>query len=138
MAKFICNEELKKNSIDSHTADSAGLYCYAGEAISQNAAAALREFSIDSSSHKSKPASHNLLKKTHLILCMTNSIKNTIQISFPEFSDKLKLLKNFSNNDAEKNEDISDPFGGDLFVYKKTRDEIHECIKSLIVSIRGN
>ena len=138
MAKFIFNAELEKHSINAYTGDSAGLFCYAGEPISFNASEVLKESGIDSSSHKSKPASSSLLKKAHLLVCMTNSIKNTIQINFPEFTGKLRLMKFFSSDNTAVNSDVCDPFGRDLNIYRNIRDEIADCIKKMIILSGSN
>ncbi len=134
MAKYLFNNEIQKLDITDYFGDSAGLYCYPGESASTNATAVLSELNINSEEHYSKPATAALLKKAHLIVCMTNSIKNTIQINFPELTSKLFLLKFFVQQ-SETVEDIADPFGGDIIMYRNTRDEIAECIQRLIKNI---
>ena len=77
--------------------------------------------------HISTPITKDLIEKADFVIGMTANHARSIISMFPEYSDKIYAMPN----------DICDPYGGNLSVYKTCRDEITECIKSLLRTLTG-
>lgn len=91
-------------------------------AVSANAASVMREIGTDISSHISSPLKASDLN-ADMFICMTPSHKTALEsLGVPE--DKITVLGG----------GISDPFGGDIRVYRTCRDEICDAIDSMINS----
>ena len=137
MAEYLLKSELKKNGITGYSVSSAGLSAFPNLSASQNAVSALAEIDItEIKNHMSRYLTPDLLKKSDYIICMTEYIKNSLQINHPEFYNKLFTLKNIDNLNKEGDSNINDPFAGTLEDYKDCRDEIWECIKKIIEMIK--
>ena len=97
--------------------DSAGLAA-SGAPACENTVSAMKELDIDLSAHISKQVTTELLQSATRIVCMTSSHKEyLLRIGAPE--EKITVL------------DVSDPFGGDLNVYRICRDELVKKIDGL-------
>lgn len=116
------------------TATSAGLFADNGSPASRNSIQAVSECGLDLTSHKSKQLTAKLVKEAELIVTMTASHRDSILHHFPEVGNKVFLIKSFGTSTVPS--DVSDPFGGSLQIYKKTRDEINQAITDLIEFIR--
>jgi protein-tyrosine-phosphatase len=110
---------------------SAGTGAFPGMPASHNAVQALKVLGIDLSQHCSSAISDELIDNADLILTMTASHKNSLLRLRPDAVFKIYTLTEYC--DAENQTDISDPFGGDLDMYIKCRDDI---IKYLYVLVR--
>ena len=107
---------------------SAGTSALDGLPPSRGALEALKEIGIDISNHRANHISNNLIKRSDIIFCMTKEhifrVKSTISIPIPD----IDLL-------SPQGKEISDPFGGDLNIYRKTRDEIEKAIRARLKSL---
>lgn len=116
-------------------ADSAGLYASPGSPASFNAIQALKELEVDLSSHQSKRLDSVLVEQADLIVSMTAGHRFDLLQNFPQTANKVCLIKSFETSKVPA--DLSDPFGGSLELYKKTRDEIDRALSDLILFIRN-
>ena len=85
-------------------------------------------YDIDISSHKATHIRDSEIQDMDLILCMTKSHKDTIDMMYPDIKNKVFLLKEYVNLGTE----ISDPYGYGFEVYKECAQEIDECLDLLI------
>ena len=113
---------------------SAGVFADGGSPASPNAVAALQELSIDLSNHRSSPLYPELVTDADLIVAMTEGHRDCILQSFPEVGNRVFLINAFGTSKVPA--DVSDPFGGSLNTYKRTRDEIDRALSDLILFIR--
>ena len=113
MAQYVLRRVLKEQGCTSYTVTSCGLAACAGAPISQEAAIALSELGIKSSSHKAKPWKSAYAKPDTLVIVMTGAHKA-----------RLPYDNVFSFDELTGGGDVSDPFGGSLASYRKTRDQI--------------
>jgi protein-tyrosine-phosphatase len=113
---------------------SAGIYAAAGSPASPNAIAAMNDLQIEMKGHRSQPVTNELAQKADLIAVMTAAHRFELLQDFPEVGNKVFLIKSFGTSKVPA--DISDPFGGSLNIYKKTRDEIDRALSDLILFIR--
>lgn len=120
MAMAVFNEQVPKEL--SYVADSAGL-CADGSPISENSAVALLERCIcDIPSYRSKNVSGDFLSEFETIYCVSQSHLQYLTALFPQYADRARLLS----------EDIPDPYGGDLEVYRRCLDKICGCVEKII------
>ncbi|QSX05053.1 threonylcarbamoyl-AMP synthase [Sedimentibacter sp. zth1] len=112
---------------------SAGISAIDGESASKYAVEALKEINIDISNYKSKVINDKMLEKANLILTMTEKHKHILLRTNKEISDKIYTFKEYVNSDVSL--DILDPYGQDLDVYRKCRDEIKESVNNVISKI---
>jgi protein-tyrosine-phosphatase len=116
------------------TATSAGTFAGINAAASAQAIEAMQELGIDISRHRSKPLTAELINTADLIVAMTHGHCFQICQDFPEVGNKVCLIKSFGTSKVPA--DISDPFGGSLNIYRKTREEINRALSDLILFIR--
>lgn len=116
------------------TAQSAGVFASNGSPASQNAAEALKEIGINLTKHKSQPLTAELVEQAKLIVTMTESHRQYVLDCFPEVGNRVCLINSFGTSKVPA--DVSDPFGGSLNTYKRTRDEIDRALSDLILFIR--
>lgn len=101
--------------------ESAGIFANEGEKASENAVEALKEYGIDLSEHRTQPVTEDLIKQCDLILTMTEGHKKLLENTAP---GKVYTLKEYSGAD----EDVSDPYGGDLEEYRDTAKQIYDML----------
>ncbi len=112
--------EMKSNS----TASSAGLYTVCGLCASDNALMAMEDYDIDLSHHRSRRVSEALLAEFDYILCMTAAQANAMVSQYPQFAGKIACLSD---------KDISDPYGGSIYTYRRIAEEIWNAVRRLPV-----
>jgi glycine hydroxymethyltransferase len=110
------------------TVISAGVSASKGAPASQPAVAALSELGIDIRRFRSQPVTEKLLDQCTHVFTMTRDHKRIIDLLFPEYGEKIRLLGEFSRGGG----DVPDPIGQGLPTYKRCRD----VIKSALVQIR--
>src|SRR5690606_35912453 len=106
----------------------AGVYAMSGMKASENAQKVLEENGIFHH-HQSTALTENEVEWATLILTMTTGHKNTLIGKFPNAKQKTYTLKEFA---SEKMDDIVDPFGGMVDIYRKTFIDIQENIEKLV------
>lgn len=109
---------------------SAGVAARPGDHVSDNSIIALKKVGLDIKGHTSRPLTRQLLDEAVAILCMTESHRAMIQLSFDPPPRPLYLFREFMPRSAEK--EIGDPYGGPLSEYEACRDEMVEAIPSLV------
>jgi protein-tyrosine-phosphatase len=121
MAEGIFNDFAHKNNIDA-IASSAGIFV-TERTVSKNAVKVMAELGIDISSHIPTPITIGLIDESDVILTMTENHKNQL-IACGVPSAKVFTLSQY----VGENCDISDPYGGDEEIYRKTCEEIRSLI----------
>lgn len=122
MAEGIFNDFANKNGIDA-VAKSAGIFI-TERTVSTNAVKVMAELGIDISSHIPTPITIGLIDESDVILTMTENHKNQL-IACDVSSAKVFTLSQY----VGENCDISDPYGGDEEIYRKTCEEIRSLIE---------
>ncbi len=108
--------------------DSAGLVAVDGYPPSENAVAALKEWDIDITDHRSKKFQSYMVERADLIACMTEMHKNAVLAEYPEAAGKVFFLGELSGS----NEEIPDPYMGSLARYRLTRDVLQDEIQRML------
>ena len=102
---------------------SAGLMAMAGSPASSHAITVMDERKLKLEKHKSQLVTETLLDSVNLVLTMTASHKEAI-LHVDKTADKIWTLGEYADSDIS----ISDPYGGDLSVYRACAEEIYELL----------
>ncbi len=73
--------------------------------------------------HQSQAVTAELLARSSFVYCLAQSHRRALLAEFPEVAAKVQLLR-------LDGLDIADPYGRDLNVYRRTRDEIRTMVQS--------
>ena len=104
--------------------ESAGLAA-GGEPAARGAVAALAEWGIDLSAHRSRPVTREMLDQADLVVTMSFRHRDQLErLGVP--SDRIYVL-------AAETGGIADPYGGDLAVYRRVRDQLERELDKLPV-----
>jgi len=148
MAKALFDYQSVQNKLENFIADSAGANCFPNQSASENAQLAMQELNINTlKDHRSKPLSKELIEKAHIIFCMTNYISDLIKISVPNAAEKIISLCVFENTvspnltvselSKQSARDITDPFAGNIEIYRRCRDQINNCVINIIEYLKN-
>lgn len=109
---------------------SAGVSAFPGQAVSQNSVDALKKVNINLEGHQSQPLTQELVDNALAFFCMTDShlAMLTYQINPPPAN--AFMMRQFIGDGAD--DQIPDPFGGNLGLYEACRDSMVEAIPSLL------
>ncbi len=113
------------------TVASAGVGTIHGQPPSLHSVQVLRPWGIDITAQRSQPLSAELVARSTHIFAMTLSHLETIQLMFPEASDKTYLLCEF-DDDLRVMPDVPDPIGLGLDAYFQCRDTIKAAMPSVL------
>ncbi|MCA1032112.1 low molecular weight protein arginine phosphatase [Bacillus timonensis] len=125
---------LKYKKKDELHVRSAGVFANQGSEASYQTVQVLNEEGIPNQ-HRSSLLSEEHVKWATYILTMTTSHKQLINSQYPEAREKTFTLKEFVQEPAGYNLDISDPFGGSVKLYRETFKEMTTLIDALIKKI---
>ena len=122
MAEGIFNEFAHQKGIDAK-ALSAGIFV-TERTVSKNAVKVMAELGIDISVHIPTRIDDCLINESDLILTMTENHRKHL-VSNGALAEKVFTLAQYVGENCE----ISDPYGGDEEVYRKTCNEIRSLIE---------
>ena len=121
MAQGLFQKLLAERGIDSITCDSAGLFAAEGEPAALNAVIAAEELGADLSQHRSKTLPPELLQTTDLFVVMMPNHAGVLKSTgVPE--ERIRVLGG----------GIGDPYGGDIELYRASRDQIYNALQQLL------
>lgn len=107
----------RKNAV----AISAGLFA-SGVSAEENAVKAALELGADIKNHVPRQLTLDLLKNTDIILTMTKAHKDSLPDGF-----NVQTISEFLGEDG----DVSDPYGGDMAVYRECAMQIKKLIEKM-------
>lgn len=119
---------LRSKGIADIAVRSAGVHAQDGWPISQHAKTLIEEADMPYTS-VSRAVSDEDLVWADIILTMTEAHKSVLLHVHPEVEQKTFTLKGFVQ--AEADEDVHDPYGGDLATYRMTFEELSRTIDRL-------
>ncbi len=125
MAQGLFNDMAKRENVDA-VASSAGLYTEDGLDYSANSVEALKEEGI-SLTGKSKQINSEMLEGADYIFGLTCSLGAALCAEFPEYAEKVYRFPT----------EVSDPFGGDIGMYKISLAKITEGVERIIKAIKS-
>lgn len=130
MAEAIFNKLCDVNGTKAY---SAGLSVIENSITSEHSAKVIMENSgIDISNRKALQLTEIMLIEADLVLTMTEHMCYIIKNQFSQAKGKVYSLNGYVN----KNSDISDPYGGSLYIYKNTYRDMELSIKLLLKKLK--
>ncbi len=127
---------LKRMAMENHwpvEVQSAGLAAFAGVPAAPEAVEACREKGVDLSTHRTQPLSKTLVMDSDLILTMTAKHKDMILKKMPILQDKVSLFSEFAEAGTE---DIDDPVGQPVEVYRKVLSQMEDYLKKAVSKLK--
>ncbi|MCI8497410.1 MAG: low molecular weight protein arginine phosphatase [Clostridiales bacterium] len=121
MAEALANQWLTEHHRDDVTCSSAGLYTEEGSPASEEAVFVMQEHGLDISSHRSHLLTPDDITEAGLFAVMT-----------PSHAAVLSGAGVPPENIHVLGEGISDPFGGDEFIYRRCCAELREAVEDLL------
>jgi protein-tyrosine-phosphatase len=113
----------------------AGTHAPVGSPASREAVKALKEVGIDLRPHRSRQLTDALVDEADLIVVMTEGHRQICLERFPAAADKVHVLKSFDPRALD--EDVMDPIGYPIPVYRAVRDEIASALYGLESYVLG-
>ncbi|MDQ8180099.1 low molecular weight protein arginine phosphatase [Pelagicoccus sp. SDUM812005] len=126
--------DAQDNPLSSLKVSSAGVSAFPGQAASENSVDALKKVGIDLKNHKSQGLSQELVDNTLAFFCMTDSHLAMLNYQIDPPPPNAFLMRQFIGDGID--DQIPDPFGGNLRQYEACRDSMVEAIPSLIEVVR--
>ena len=125
MAEIILKTKLKLVGVLDVKVKSAGLSTLDGQKMSQNSFTALKLMGYKPYGFKSRQLTKQMIEKSDLVLCMTQSHKNA--------------LSGFNNvytiDEVTGIGEILDPYGGNINVYIKTSHQLEDACNIILENI---
>lgn len=138
MAEKLLQKKAMDNDIDLNVI-SAGIFAFDGYSASDNAKRVIKEYGLEDD-HITKKVNNELIVWADLILTMTTGHKHLLIEMMPEYNGKVYTLKEYVQIDVDiiddSSLDITDPFGGNIDIYRKTAQEIEHAIDTLIKNFK--
>lgn len=119
MAEAIFNKLAEEHGLDV-VAESFGMMTATGLEVSQNSVVACSEIGIDISQKTATSASDIELKKFDKFYCMSQNHAEMLAHFYMIPVSKIEVIN------------ISDPYGGNVDIYRQCRDEIFNSVKEII------
>ena len=126
---------LKNKNLEGIEVRSAGVFAVDGNEASAHAKQVLEENKIVHN-HQSSLLTGEEVGWADLILTMTESHKGAILNYYPESAAKLFTLKEYTGETIFQ--DVSDPYGGNVSIYRETFQELEQLIDRVIEKITKN
>ncbi|MBZ2174934.1 low molecular weight protein arginine phosphatase [Schnuerera sp. xch1] len=128
MAEALMEKMAKEKELNVNV-KSAGIFALEGQQVSKGAIEALKLEGINIDSYRAKIINRQLLEKADLILSMSVSHKAELLSKYDFIKGKIYTLKEYAYS---KEENIEDPYGGDMHLYNKVKKEIKDALKEVI------
>ncbi len=112
---------------------SAGVAAMGGLPATPESVEVVREAGGDLSGHRTRRLTAELVAQADIIVAMSRSHARQVADAFPEAAGRIRLLSSYRVGGVEQ--DIADPVGQSLFVYRKIRDEIDSAIADLLIEL---
>jgi len=119
MAEFILKDVLKKNNINGVSVSSAGLAVRGDDTINKNALQTLKNHGINAEGFVSRQITEGMIDNSDVVLCMTQNHKRFL----PDMQKIVTLGEVVGAND------VADPFGYDLSIYKLCYNQLRSAIE---------
>ncbi|MBV7272349.1 low molecular weight protein arginine phosphatase [Clostridium thailandense] len=130
MAEAIFNDRC---DIEEIKAISAGIAVVNNSKTSKNSAIIVKEKdNVDLSERYAIQLTEDMLENSELILTMTTYIRDFLSVRFPVLKHKIYTLNEY----VSMKDDIVDPFGGDIEIYRYTYRQLEKSILLLLDKLK--
>ncbi len=126
MAEAVAREEIRKRGWQHVLVASAGISAYPGAPATSEALMAGRDSGVDVSGHRARLVDPDLVEWADLILTMSEShLRAVTQMGG---AGKVALLGDFAAGEEGAGGAVSDPYGGDIALYRETLVELRRLV----------
>ncbi|NLY90300.1 MAG: ribose 5-phosphate isomerase B [Firmicutes bacterium] len=137
MAAALLRQLLKERSdeLGKIKISSAGLYASPGAPASPEAVEVMRGYGADLSTHLARELEEEELAAADLILTMTHAQKNQMLKDYPSLQDRVFVLKEYlrgGDGVSGPHDDLPDPFGQPVDVYRRCAAVLDKDLRALI------
>jgi len=129
LAEALMRRELGELARDDITVTSAGTGAWDGAPASEGAYLVGLEHGLDLSAHRARLLTRDLVEEAHLVLTMARHHRARVQELGGE--GRTYVLGEYAGQTGPQAE-VSDPFGGDLEVYRDTYAELEEMVRAAV------
>jgi len=129
LAEGIARQTLARRGVQGVTAGSAGTSAWDGAPASDGALLVALEHGIDLGAHEARMLTPAIVEQSDLILTMGPS--HLERVHALGGAARAHLLAGFASQGALATP-VSDPFGGELSVYRQTYDELRALVEAVI------
>ena len=124
MAEAILRSKIKERKIKWWDVSSCGIFAEVGGTISPNSEKALEEIGVKTGKFEPRQLSQSIMDRSFAVICMTEKQKQIL-----EGCGKVYCIKDLCGFD------VPDPYGGDMQIYRATRDFIAKACDYIIEKI---
>ncbi len=114
--------------------NSCGTRAYTGDKITDFACNAIEKYGVDAKNHRATNIYDSDILNADLVLCMTKSHRESVLQIYPQLKDRTFTLKEYVKDNGNY-DDIDDPWGYSIDVYKNCASEIVKNIDKLILML---
>jgi protein-tyrosine-phosphatase len=125
LAEALLQAALKERGVEGVTVSSAGTGAWDGAPASEGAYLVGLERGLDLSGHRARLLTREVVDQADLILTMARHHRARVQELGGE--GRVYVLGEYAGRSPEEGE-VSDPFGGDLDVYRRTCKELEQLV----------
>lgn len=125
MAEGIFNKLAEKYQLDI-CAESFGISTFTGLMISDNSVEVCKEICVDISEKRSISVNDVSLERYDKFYCMSPQHSYILSEAYGVAEDKLNVIY------------VSDPYGGDVEIYRHCRDEIYNIVEKIIIDLKAD
>lgn len=129
MAEAIMRRELAEMGREDFEVTSAGTGAWEGAPASEGAYLVALEQGLDLSAHRARLLTRELVQQADIILTMARHHRSRVEELGGD--GRTYLLGEYAGKSGPEAE-ISDPFGGELEVYRRTFEQLEELIKAAV------
>jgi len=128
LAEALLQAALKERGVDGVTVSSAGTGAWDGAPASEGAYLVGLERGLDLSGHRARLLTREVVEQADLILTMARHHRARVQELGGE--GRVFVLGEYAGRSPDEGE-VSDPFGGDLDVYRQTCVELEQLVTAV-------
>jgi len=126
MAEALFNQLVEEMGLDDqYQASSAGTWAMDGNPAPLDGQRVMQERGLDTSAHRSRVITREMLEGADLILTMEAGHKEALEIEFPEHRGKIFMLSEMVDSKA----DIDDPYSRGYDEFKQAAQEIEDVLR---------
>ena len=137
MAEGMMKKLAKDNKLDLDIC-SCGIYAEDGDYATYNAIETAKYYDVNIEEHRATNIKNSKIEEMDIILCATESHKETVLYLYPKLKEKVFTMKEYAKLDKNGQDmDIKDPWGYDMNVYQNCAEEIEICLEKIIYIIKN-
>jgi protein-tyrosine-phosphatase len=135
VSEAMLRNNLEKRGITNVKVVSAGMHAIAGRSADPRAQIVAPEFGVSVNAHRAQLLTQQLVDSNDLVIVMDIQNAAEFLMRFPQASDKLFTLRQFSERKRAAGRDIPDPYPGDEDYMRQCCGMLQECIEGLAVEL---